>query len=291
MDVTEACQDMFKEIFGGGLFGILKNLLTQNPETVYPTAWSLAQTIYNNVMVPIALGLMVIFFLVKLMERSTMEQVTIEQVLVLFVKLLAAKFLIDYGFEIFSLLWSLGLSLVNEFAGALSGGTGASNPGLEFWNINPNEKVISNAELKELWKDYTGYEWDKKMGWSSLGPFVQLLIPWIAAQVLKACAYFICYSRLIEMFIRVCGAPIALSDFMTEGMQGAGWRYLKSFLAICLQGLMILLVARIYSILMYDVITGQSGFAMIVAYLAVSFSAIALMFKSLSLAKELVGAA
>lgn len=282
MDLTAGAQNLFKEIFGDGLLGDLINLLSENPQTAYPKAWSLMENLYNNVMVPIALGLMVIWFLVKFMEKSTLEQTTYEQALLLFVKLLVAKLLIDYGIEIFTGMWSLGLSVVKEFGAGASASATAGGAG---------STIISAEELETMWEDFTGSPWDKKMGWSSIGVYIQLLIPWLVTLIIRACAYFIVYSRLIEMFLRMCGAPIALSDFMSEGMQGAGWRYIKNFLAICLQGLLIVAIARLYSIIILDVITGKSGWDLIIAHLAVGFASVALMFKSLSLSKELLGTA
>ena len=121
----------------------------------------------------------------------------------------------------------------------------------------------------------------------------QLFLPWIATLIMVACSYFIVYSRLIEMMWRICGAPIALSDFMNEGLHGAGWRYMKNFLAICMQGMIILVIYSVYTYLYYDIFTNntQGFWATVLMQLSVSFAAISLMFKSLTLSKELVGTA
>lgn len=276
MNFTGQAKSLFKEIFGNGAFAEIADILMFNPSTSLTTAWAIIGKIYDNVMVPIALGLMIIWFLVAFMEKTTHEQVTFEQLLLLFAKLIAAKFLIDHGLEIFTKLWSIGISLVEDVSSQFSASESAG------------------IDIKAMWKSFTGKDWDKKLKLvTSIAVWFKLLLPWIVSKVQIGCVYFICYSRLLEMMWRICGAPIAVSDFMSEGLNGAGWRYLKNFLAICLQGAIILVISKLYSFVMYDIFVSPPGGAwtVILMQLAVSFAAIALMFKSLSLAKELVGTA
>lgn len=267
-------QGWFKDIFAYDVFNKISSVLKLDPSRgEFADAWNAVESVYNNVMVPIALGLMIIWFLVALMEKSASEQVTLEQVFLLFVKLIAAKFIIDNGFQIFTDLWSLGISLIDEV-------------GYEFGNGGG-----SSFSYKDLWFDLTGVKWGDKLPiMTSLGLLCQLLIPWLASKAMIGCVYFICYSRLIEMLVRMLAAPIAVSDFITEGIRGSGWRYIKNFLAICLQGMIIVAIGQLYPLVMAGVLTTSGSFwTVVLKFLGFSFAAIALMFKSLSLAKELVG--
>lgn len=269
-------QSWFKEIFDYGVFEKISSVLKLNPSKgEFSSAWQAVETVYTNVMVPIALGLMIIWFLVALMEKSTSEQITFEQVFLIFVKLIAAKFIIDNGFQIFTQLWGLGISLIDEVGEAF-----AAKDGLNF-------------DYKDLWKNLTGVTWGDKLPiMTSLGLLCQLLLPWLASKAMIACVYFICYSRLIEMLVRMLAAPIAVSDFITEGLHGSGWRYIKNFLAICLQGMIIVAIGNLYPLIMSGVLSTSGSFwTVILKFLAFSFAAISLMFKSLSLSKELVGTA
>ena len=272
--MTEWLQSWFKEIFDNGAFAAVEDVLKLDPSQELGWVWTAVETIYNNVMVPLALGLMVIWFLVAFIKTAASEQVTFEQLFMLFVKLIAAKFLIDNGLQILADFWSLGISLVDNIKGA----------------IPPPDDPISFS-YKSLWQDLTGVEWGTSLNLMiALGVMCQLLIPWLVSKVLIACVYFICYSRLIEMFVRMLAAPIALSDFFAEGLHGAGWRFLKNFLAICLQGVLIGAIAQLYPLIMAELLTGSGSFwTVTIKYIAFSFSAVALMFKSLSLSKELVG--
>lgn len=274
--MTEWMQSWFKDIFANDVFEKIAGILKLNPsEGELSAAWNGAEVVYNNVMVPIALGLMIIWFLVALMEKSSSEQVTIEQFLLLFVKLIAAKFIIDNGFQIFAQLWGLGISIIDEVGGAFA-----------------DEDVLT-FNYKDLWFNLTGVPWGDKLPlMTSLGLLCQLLIPWLASKIMIACVYFICYSRLLEMLVRMLATPIAVSDFITEGLHGSGWRYIKNFLAICLQGMIIIAIGQLYPLVMAGVLSTSGSFwTVVLKYLAFSFAAIALMFKSLSLSKELVGTA
>lgn len=274
--MDDLIHSMFEQIFGGGVFDSVSGVLKLNPSTgAWAKAWTAVDSVYSNVMVPIALGLMIIWFLVAFMEKAASEQVTFEQLFILFAKLIAAKFLIDNGLQIFANLWSLGISLIDNVGGAFEDSSGSLG-----------------LDLKDLWYDFTKLEWTAKIGIiKGIGILCQLLIPWLVSLIMTAVVYFICYSRIIEMLLRMMAAPIALSDFMTEGLHGAGWRFLKNFLAICLQGMIMVAIAQIYPLVINTILNGGDGgfWVTLLKYVAFSFAAIALLFKSLSISKELVG--
>lgn len=275
MSFTDRLKEMFEEIFGGGVFDSVENVLKLNPSTgAWSTVWVAVSSVYESVMIPIAVGLMLIWFLTSLMDKAASEQASFEQMFMLFAKLVGAWYLINNGFEIFTKLWGLGISVIGEVGDAFADGT------------------VEGIDYKTLWKDMTGVEWSggKVKFLPGILLFGQLLIPWVASKAMIVVTQFICYSRIIEMLLRMLAAPIALSDFMTEGLHGAGWRYLKTFLAICLQGMIIVAIAEIYPLTMNAVLSDCVGFwETTMRYLAFSFAAIALMFKSLTITKELVG--
>lgn len=275
----EIVKEMFDYMFAGGLFDQLVNILTANPskaDSIYYTAWELIVSTYDTYVVPIGLGLMIIWFLVAFVQKASSEQMNFDQIFLLFVKLIAAFYLMEHGLELFSKLWGFGNSLMTDLMGGKKLG----------------DATISQAALNEAWKSLTaGKTYPDLPGfWRSLACFGQLLFPWLLCAALSGVASFIAYSRMIEMMLRVVAAPIALSDFFSEGLHSTGWRYIKTFLAICLQGFMILLIAKIYSSIVGKIITGGSFMELTVGFLVISFAAIALMFKSLSLCKEMVGA-
>lgn len=239
----------------------------------------MANTVYHDIMVPIGIGLMIIWFLVTLTEKATHDQFNFEQMFMLFAKLIAAKYIIDNGMDLFMKMWDIGISLASS--------------------ISYETEVYDTAKIHQLWEQFFGKSWNQKLGIAySIYLLLQLLIPWVAAWVLSLAVRFICVSRMIEVYIRMMFAPIAVSDFMTEGTHGTGWRFLKSFFAICLQGAMLIAIGALYSALTGESLSHLnlsdfSGVLGLVNYtletLIYALAALALMFKSLSLSKEIVG--
>lgn len=283
----QVVRDMFNFIYSGGLFDDVAEILTLNPQTFLAASgesqgpvWQVVYAVYNDFAVPIGLGIMLIWFLVAFIQKAASENVTFETLFLSFTKLIVAKFLIENGLEIFASIWSFGISSINslETLAASKLGTGSY-------------VMLTQATKEALWRDLTGCAWKEDPGFfAGIFAMIQMFLPWAISLILVVIVNFICYSRLIEMFLRMMVAPIALADFMTEGLHSAGWKYLKSFFAIALQGALIYLISVIFSNFMAGAITGQTDFIeSTIIYFVIGFSACALMFKSLTLSKELVG--
>ena len=270
--VNDLCgKDLFKDIIDT----LQTNLFSS--EGNYSAAVNLVEDLYFTVIQPIALMLMIIYFLLALVDKMTSENFTWEQMGKQMCMFLASFYLINHGFEILELLFQLGLSLTNQINALVAD------------SLDPKDAASRVESVINTFKETINVPNFLK----DICLFVYLLIPWALSWIMGLVVKIICYTRVIEIYARAAFAPIALSDFFHSGFQGAGWRFLKSFLAVCLQGALILVINAIYSTL-FDVIAGSvdtklSLFAFLGVYLAVMASACMLMFKSLSLSKELLG--
>lgn len=270
--VNDLCgKDLFKDIIDT----LQTNLFSSSGN--YSAAVNLVEDLYFTVIQPIALMLMIIYFLLALVDKMTSENFTWEQMGKQMCMFLASFYLINHGFEILELLFQLGLSLTNQINTLVDG------------SLDPKDAASRVESVINTFKETINVPNFLK----DICLFVYLLIPWALSWIMALVVKIICYTRVIEIYARAAFAPIALSDFFHSGFQGAGWRFLKSFLAVCLQGALILVINAIYSTL-FDVIAGSvdtrlSLFAFLGVYLAVMASACMLMFKSLSLSKELLG--
>lgn len=274
-------KSMFEQVFGVDLMyeisdSLQKNLFSTTGD--YKTAFSMVKTLYDDVVVPVALMLMVIYFLIGLMDKMSSENFTWEQMARQFCMLLASFFLINHGLDILHKLFQIGLIFVGDATtaaeGFLEGLDAGANPD-ELYESFKNEVKLGDIEI-----------------FNNIIRFAYLLLPWALSWILGLCVKIIVYSRVIEIYIRATFAPIALSDFFQNGFQGSGWLSLKNFLAICLQGVFIFGIAALFTALS-DVVWRMGGFtdffASMGVYLALLCSAVMLMFRSLSLAKEFVG--
>lgn len=269
-------QDLCGQDLFSGIWDTLKvNLFSSTGN--YHAALDIVETLYSTVIQPIAIMLMIIYFLLALVDKMTSENFTWEQMGRQMCMFLASFYLINHGFEILELLFELGLSLSTDVYAVVKDDLLAGS------QIDIVEQTIDTfkqtIKVPNFLKDIV--------------LFVYLLIPWALSWIMGLVVKIICYTRIIEIYARATFAPVALSDFFHSGFQGAGWRFLKSFLAVCLQGALILVITTIYSAL-FTVITGAADpgwslFKVLGVFIALMASACMLMFKSLSLSKELLG--
>ena len=275
-------EGLIKIIFQTNSFSEITDLMSINlfsPSGQFGGILNVIQAMYNTVF-PVAVMLLFIYFMLAMIEKCSNDTFSWEQMWKLFAALLASKIIIEHGFEILEYLFSLGLTIVNSFSGLRS-------PGSEF--------ALGEEEIQEILDTL-----NSNMAWvftflRNILIWIALLIPALVAFIMKCCIYVICFSRIAEIYVRVVLTPVALSDFFHGGMQSAGWRYLKSFLAISLQGAMIIVIAMVYDQLMAVMLGNYAQDHEFWKFFSISMimqsSAIMLMFKSLNLAKEVLGVA
>lgn len=270
---------MINDICGNDLFDSLLdtlsvNLLAGGP---YAGALTIVNAIYRAVM-PAGVMLMFVYFLIGLVDKLTSENFNLDQLWRQLALLFAAKYLMEHSMEILRLLSGIGQALTG-----IVGATGNPAAGVD---------AFDPEALLETFRESLGLEGFMKI-FQDFFLLLYLLIPWVASWIMRICIKIICYSRVVEVYLLACFAPIPLSDFFQNGFQGAGWKYLKGFLARALQGALILAIGVIFTVLFRNMVP-ESGLELI-PYLAIVLTfdaaAVMLMFRSLSLAKEIVGVA
>lgn len=278
---------MFEEVFGGGAFSGVYDILNVAllGGSKYSNATDLIKNIYQNVMVPIALSLLVIYFVCTLIEKSTNEQFTYEQMFLLFAKMIVAVFLIDKGYDLMMKFQEVGLGFLNSFH------TVASDKGL----TSGSGAIANDDNLKALYKAYLGVDYPNEPGWIDgiknliSGRGITLLLAWVFSFVVKIAVYLIVFMRILEVFLRTMFAPVALSDVFYNGLNSTGFRFLKNYLAVSMQIVVIYGCVILYNVLMADIATGVGRSAFLVKYLGLTAATVGVLFKSQSLIKEFVG--
>lgn len=236
------------------------------------------QVCYNMVF-PIATMLLFVYFLLALVDKVSSETFTWEQLWKLFAMLLGTKILIEEGFQLLQLLFSIGLSMsqkVSEIFQTTDNIAVTDEQIEELINI-----AIENMDVPKFLR--------RLLLWMMMLPLC--LLPALTSIAISV----IVYARVIEIYLRTVYMPIALADFFHGGVQSNGWRSIKGFLAVSLQGATILVISIIYSNLSAALLSNYGGADHFLAFVggtaALQFSAIALMFKSLNLTKEMLGVA
>lgn len=281
-------KDMFLDVFGGGAFKGIYDLLNIAllGGSKYEKASDLVENVYDDLMVPIALALMMIFFVCTLIEKSTNEQFTYEQMFLLFAKLVVCVFLIDKGFDLMVEFQKVGLSFLKDFKGY------TDELGMNGGGLN----VEDDPDLRKLYKEYTGATWPDEPGFFDAiknlvtGRTLTLVLAWGFTFIVKVVVYLIVFMRILEIFIRSMFAPIALSDVFYNGLNSTGFRFLKCYLAVSLQLVVIYGCVVIYGVLVADIAEEAGRTVFLFKYLGLTGATVGILIKSQSLIKEFLGA-
>ena len=275
-------ENMVMDICGADIFSSIFETLSINlfsSSDKFAPVLTIIRTIQNSI-TTVSVMMMFIYFLVALVDKCSSENFSWEQLWRQLAMLLATKYLMEHGFELMETLFNIGMAVTADVNNA-SG-------------IDIAQTSMDAAALVEAFKQSLNLPKICQIPYlDNIIVFCQLLLPWAGAWIMRLAVSIICYSRVIEIYMRAAMAPIALSDFFHSGLQGSGWRSLKSFFAVSLQGAVILIIAIIYSKLFESLTLDESAglFSYLGTFLVIYASSVMLMFKSLSLTKELVGVA
>lgn len=293
-------QNAFVEVFSGSTFDGVVDTLGQSllgSGSAYSNVTEFSKAVYDNVMVPVAVSLLVIYFVVALIEKTTNEQFTYEQLFLLMAKMVIGIFLINKGFEILLKLEEAALGIFDLL----------KEQAKEHQLVTDvHDNGVSDG-LKDLFKEMTGVKWPedgKKLSFiksiqAFLNAGIPILLAWLAQLIVLLVLHTICFLRVMEIFVRTMFTPIALSDIFYNGLNSAGFRFLKNFLATFLQVVVIYGSVLIYVVMLSTLTGADTGlnfadialnpFFFIVKNLALSFAMLGLALKSQSLAKEFLG--
>ena len=204
------------------------SLITQSPETFKGGGiWSVMLDI-NGALQAIAFGLLVLFFVVGLIKTcgSFAEVKRPEQVFKLFVRFALAKMVITYGLDLMLALFKIVQGIVTTIISSAGFGSPAQT-------LLPSS-IISAVNSCSFF--------DKIPLWAVS------LIGGIFITVLSFIMILTVYGRFFKLYLYTAIAPIPLSTFAGEPTSHIGKSFLKSFMAVCLEGAIIVLSCIIFSL-------------------------------------------
>lgn len=243
--------------------------------STYKVIWDAMTRIANNVAVPIGVMVVVLFFLLAVMDKVSSENLTLEVMLKEIIKLAIGLYLVTNAVGIITNCVYIGNGILNSVFGSIE--------------MAPVEQATFTVEqLKSL-----GGLWGAM--YFAMAIVVIALIEIIIILIMKAIALV----RLMEICVRASLSPLALSDsFAGNFLQSHAMNFIRSFTAVCIQGSFILIIAYMIPTMMTNIIVnidsidmfGIQALFFLLEMLIVSIAGLVLMFKSGSIAKELLGA-
>ena len=95
----------------------------------------------------------------------------------------------------------------------------------------------------------------------------------------------VAYQRAVNLALRALMSPFIFADIVGHGLTNKSMHHIKSILAICLEGPVIILVVAFVNEAMNNVLSQGVAFSALV----LAFATISLMFNANKMAKEIVG--
>lgn len=211
-----------------GKFSEIITLITQAPTEFRNGAiWNVMQNVYGALQA-IGLALLVLFFVAGVMKTcSNLTEVKRpEQALKLFIRFALAKGVITYGMElmlaVFKIIQGIITTIVNS-----SGFTNATPMSL------PQEIVTAI---------------DSCTFFESIPLWAVSLIAGLIITVLAFVIILTVYGRFFKLYLYTAVSPILLATFGGEPTQSIGRNFVKSFIAVCFEGVIIALSCVIFSV-------------------------------------------
>lgn len=260
--LEKVCYDMVCDTLNVTLGKDMKEVITGNTTTDMMKSM---KPVYTDIVSPVGEALIVLFFLIELIDKTTKDNFSVEHFFKLMLKVVIAKFLIENGWDILTGCINVGSNL----AGAIT-----SDPK----GLTSKSKVL-DQNAKEIQETNT-------IG--NLGMIIQWFLPWVFAWISKMICIVICWGRMIELGVRAVTAPISMADIFQDGTHSGGFRYLRKFLGVCLQAAVIMIVIQVSGIIQ-GLIIGKDTVTMFKA-VVVGLSTCMLVVRSQQFASDLVGA-
>ena len=266
---------------------------------------------------PLAAIIAFVCWVIGLYELLVQDRLTPETLVKSLARFGVVFVLSDNTFTIYTFIKGFGKGLNEDFMGVFTTtGTGAALDAGNTIKVTTLQESLAELATPEGFISSTLLNAVTMAGGTWILPLVYAII--IAIPILLfAGAYYltICLiqcSRLIELEIRAMFLPISFALLADDGWRGAGGRYIKKFVAICCQGVILIGLGGMAQTLMMTVIKNECSelfcgsmvqlldnlanldpggiFIGICMMWGVGIAIISLMFKSINLVNEVFGA-
>ena len=204
------------------------NLITQTLETFKGgTIWNVIVQIHGG-MKAIGLALLVLFFVVGVIKTfgSFSEVKKPEQLIKLFIRFIIAKALVTYGMDLMLAIFKISQGIVSKIM-TISSFTSATSTTLP-------QSLVSTIEGISFLK--------------SIPLWMVTIIGGLVITVLSFIMIMTVYGRFFKLYLYTAISPIPLSSFAGEPTSHIGKSFIKSYTAVCLEGIIIILSCIIFSL-------------------------------------------
>lgn len=182
----------------------------------------------NGAMQAIGLALLVLFFVIGVAKTcgSLTEIKRPEQALKLFIRFGLAKMIVTYGMDFMLAIFDIVQGITSKVM---------TTSGITLKASTKLPQTIATAV-------------DKVGFFESIPLWAVTLIGGLVITILSFILILTVYGRFFKLYLYTAIAPIPLSTFAGEGTSSVGRSFLKSYSAVCLEGVIIVLACIIFSV-------------------------------------------
>ncbi len=203
-------------------------ILTQSPDTFKGGGiWKVIVDIHGALQA-VAYALLVLFFVIGVVKTcgSFAEVKKPEHALKLFVRFAIAKGVITYGLELMMALFQIVQGVISTI--------------MKTAGFGKSKNMVLPDEIVTAVEDCGFFE--------SIPLWAVTLIGGLFITVLSFIMIMSVYGRFFRLYLYTAIAPLPLSAFAGEPSQNVGKSFLKSYVAVCLEGAIIVLACIIFSL-------------------------------------------
>ena len=251
--LIDALTNWLKEMLVGGIMSNLSGLFDsvnrqvadiavqvgQTPQGWNPDIFNMIRTLSENIMVPIAGGLLAIVMTVELIQmitdRNNLHDVDSWMIFKWVFKSAAAILIVTNTWPIVMGVFDMAQSMVARAAGVIGSDTSIDI-----------STVMADMETRLM---------DMDLG-PLIGLWFQSLLIGVTMWAMYIFIFIIIYGRMIEIYLVTSVAPIPMATMMGKELGGGmGQNYLRSLLALGFQAFLIIVCVAIYAVLVRNIAT------------------------------------
>ncbi|MGO5413727.1 conjugal transfer protein TrbL [Slackia isoflavoniconvertens] len=229
--------DVLKGIGYDGILGAdFDSMLTTSGNV---SMYDIAHGVWKVAILPIGCGVLSLVFTVKLIQISqridgNASMPGVKEVVFLLVFFAVFLFLIQHSFELMQSIYEVVGLAIDRVLGLFGTGGALNLPAVSI--------VTTDDDIPAL-----------------LAMLIVSLISWVVVLTAYVVALVVCWARALQLYIMAAFSPIPLAFMALDDTRQIGVGYLKSFTAVCIAGLIILILLIAFPIVLGGITGANPG--------------------------------
>ena len=235
--IFSAQVDVLKSIGCSGILGASFESMLGTAGSV--SMYDIAHSVWQVAILPIGCGILSLVFTIKLIQISqrmdgSQSLPGVKDVVFLLVFFAVFLFLIQNSFEIMKAIYAVVGLAIDRVTGLFGTGGALDLAGASI--------VTQDNDIPAL-----------------IAMLVVSLISWLVVLAAYIVALVVCWARALQLYIMAAFAPIPLSLMALDDTRQIGIGYLKNFTAVCLAGIIILILLIAFPLILGGIVAVSPG--------------------------------